>query len=218
MSEETREFVRELSRDLSPVERIGRLRVALSRSIGLWLAVTLLAVAAQGLSARMSDPATIQGGFGAILGGLLLMGFGGLVVGLASAVPGRDAAVRGGGGLLLAGAALALGLGAFLVYDPAAMAPRINSDLTCLTMACLVALLPVAGALLWVARAAPARPGATLLGAAVGCVALGAFTAQLGCADTSWRHLVVAHALAPPIGAAIFTLPLYLGFQRLRAR
>lgn len=215
---ETKDFVRELSRDLSPVERIARLRTAAMGVLGLWLLVTLAAVAAKGLTASLSDPSHMSGGYGAILAGLSLVGLGGLAAALAAAVPGREPAVRAGSGVLTFGLLIAVGLGGLLLRgDPTAATPAsLRSDVACLVLAGIVAALPSLGALAYVARAAPARPVATLWGIGLGCVALGAFTAQLGCGDGSLRHLLMSHALAPAIGSAVFLAPLWFGFRRLR--
>ena len=215
---ETSDFVRELSRDLSPVERIARLRTGALRVLALWVGVTLVAVAVKGVSGNFSDPGRLMGGFGVILAGLSLVGVGGLVTALATVVPGREPTARAASVLVAFGLLLATGLGALLLRaDPlAAGAATFRSDMACLTLAAIVAVLPSLGALLYVVRAAPARPLPTLWGVGLGCVALGALTAQIGCMDPAFRHLLVSHALAPAIGSAVFLAPLWLGFRRLR--
>jgi hypothetical protein len=159
------------------------------------------------------------GGFGAVLAGLSLVGLGGVCAALASAVPGREGVARAGSGTLLFGLLVALGLGGHLLRgDPAAAATpaTVASDVACLTFALIVSLLPAAGALAYVVRAAPPRPLATLAIVGLGCVALGAFTTQLGCGDLALRHLLVSHALAPGLGAAVLLVPLWLVFRRVR--
>lgn len=220
MNDDTRDLMRELARDLSPVERIARLRTAALRILGLWALLTLAATLAKGLTTSLSDPEQMMGGFGAVLAGLSLVGVGGLLAALAATIPGREGAVRAASGVAGFGVLVALGLGSFLMSgDPAAARPAtLGSDLACLITACIVALLPAAGALLYVVRAAPARPLGVLMAVGAGCVALGAFTSQLGCTDLALRHLLVSHALAPAIGALLFLTPLWIGFQRLRPR
>jgi len=215
---ETSDFVRELSRDLSPVERSARLRTGVVRVLALWAGVSLVAIAVKGVTGDVSDPARMLGGFGAILAGLSLVGVGGLVAALSTSVPGRESTARVASGLVAFGLLLAMGLGAVLLRaDPsAAVAGTFRSDMMCLTLAAIVAVLPSLGALLYVVRAAPARPVPTLWGVGLGCVALAAFTVQLGCMDPAFRHLLVSHALAPAIGSAVFLAPLWLGFRRLR--
>jgi len=215
---ETDDFLRELSRDLSPVERIARLRSATLGVFGLWGVLTLAALAVRGLSPAFSRPTGLTSGFGVVLMGLSLAGLGGVVAALASSVPGRETTARAAGGLLGLGLLVGLGLGGWLLSGDAAAAlsPGLGSDARCLSLALGVAALPALGALLYVVRAAPARRAMTLAAVGAGCVALGAFTAQLGCTDTTFRHLMVAHALAPAIGAALFLAPLWLGFRRLR--
>lgn len=217
MSDETRDFARELARDLTPVERIARLRVALLRSLALWGLVTCAALLLQGLASRVSAPAHLLGGFGAVLSGLALVGLGSLVAALAAAVPGREASARAGAGLAASGGVLALGVGAWLLAgDPSARGPANPvSDVTCFVMACVWALLPALAALFFVARAAPRRPAVVLTAVGLGAVALGAFTAQLGCQDTAMRHLLLSHGLAPVLGAVVLLAPLWLGFRRL---
>ena len=214
---ETREFVRELARDVSPVERIARLRTAALRVLAVWAGVTIVALSLRGLSASLSDPARMMGGFGAVLAGLSLVGAGGLVAALATAVPGREPTARAASGVLGFGLIVALGLGALLLRgDPsAAVPPNLRSDLACLVLASVVALLPSLGALIYVVRAAPPRPVPMLWGIGLGCVGLGAFTAQLSCPDPALRHLLVSHALAPAIGSVVFLVPLWLGYRRL---
>ena len=90
------------------------------------------------------------------------------------------------------------------------------ADVKCLTLACAIALLPALGTLFYIARAAPARPVRALLVTGAGCVALGAAVAQLGCPNLALRHLMLAHALAPAIGAALLAYPLHRIFRRLR--
>jgi len=218
MSDETGDLVRELARDLSPVERIARLRVGALRVLGLWAFVTLAAVASRGVTGNLTDPARMLGGFGAVLVGLWLVGFGGVVAALAASVPGRGALARAGAVLLAVGALAALGLGALLLPgDPSPAGPAtLRSDVACLLMASLVAVLPALGALLYVVQAAPQRPMSILLAVGAGSVALGAFTTQLGCPDVAIRHLLVSHGLSPAFGALLFLLPLWLGFRRLR--
>jgi hypothetical protein len=215
---ETDDFVRELSRDLTPVERLVGLRSGALGVLAVWGAVTLVALVAKGVSATFAEPGGLASGYGAVLVGLGLVGVGGLVAALAAAVPGREATARAASALLAVGLLLALGLGAWLLSgDPAAaVPPSLGSDLRCLVFGLAFALLPSAGALLYVARAAPSRPAIVLGAVGVGCVALGAFTAQIGCGDPALRHVMVGHALAPLIGTAVLFVPLRLAFRRLR--
>lgn len=215
---ETNDFVRELSRDLTPVERLARLRGGVLGVLALWGVVTLGALTMNGVSPTFASPGGLATGFGAVLVGLGLVGTGGLVAALASAVPGREATARGASALLAFGLLLALGLGAWLLSgDPAAAtASSASTDVRCLVFAFVFAALPSAGAVLYVARAAPARPTLPLCAVGLGCVALGAFTAQIGCPATSMRHVLVAHALAPLFGAVMLFVPLRLAFRRLR--
>ncbi|HKJ25116.1 MAG TPA: NrsF family protein [Myxococcota bacterium] len=216
---ETADFVRELARDVTPVERLARLRGGVLRVLAPWGVLALGALALKGVSATFADPARWASGFGAVLAGLSLVGVGGVVAALATAVPGREATARAASALVALGLLVSVGLGGFLLHgDPATASPAsVGSDLRCLVLAFAIALLPMAGALLYVARAAPAHPAVALATVGAGCVALGALTAQIGCTDPAFRHVLVSHALAPAIGAAVLFAPLRLAFRRLRA-
>jgi hypothetical protein len=217
---ETSDFVRELSRDLSPVERIARLRTAFARVIGAWLLVAAATVAWTGLSAPVSDPSRLLGGLGVVLSGLVLVGVGGVAASLAMGVPGREPTARGGWGLVAAGVLVAVGVSAWLAagrWQPED-ALLLRTDMGCVSVACGVALLPAVGALLYLARAAPHRAGPAVAGVALGTVALGAATALLGCPDATWRHLLMGHALAPAFGVVVLGLPLFALLRRLRRR
>ncbi len=218
MGEETRDFARELARDLTPVERIGRLRMGLLRVFAGWALAACAVLLMKGISANLSDPTLMFGGLGALLLGLALVGLGGLVAALASSVPGREGTARMGAVTAACGALVALGLGAtLLVGSPAtSAAPTLYSDVACFLMAVTVALLPAMGALLYVARAVPRRPGAVLFAVGLGAVGLGAFTAEVVCMDMALRHLIVSHALAPALGALLLLGPLWLGLRRIR--
>jgi len=215
---ETREFIQELARDLSPVERIARLRTALARVLGAWLLVAAATVAWSDVSVHLTDPSSLLGGYGAVLSGLLLVGLGGVAASLAMGVPGREPTARGGWLVLVVGVAVAVGLGALLAGSgPFDVGPTVlRRDLSCLGVAGGVALFPALGALAYLARAAPHRPLAAVFGVAAASVALGAVTAQMGCPDASWRHLLVGHILAPALGVVVLGLPLFAVFRRLR--
>ena len=144
--DETRDLVAELARDLSPVERIARLRTAAARILGVWALLTIAALLGKGLTANLSDPEQMTSGFGAILAGSALVGVGSRLAALAASVPGRERTAWVAGAFGLSGALIAVALGAFLLTgDPTASRPaRWDSDMACLILACLVALLPAA--------------------------------------------------------------------------
>jgi len=182
--DETHDFVRELARDLAPVERIPRLRTAAAAVLALWAVVAVSLVAWKGGVPALWSADRLTSGAGAILLGLCLAGVGGVVAALAAAVPGRGALARTGSALLGAGLLVAAGLGALLLRDDpsAVLASSLASDAACLSLGLVVAALPALGALLYVARAAPARPVAALVGVGVGCVGCGG-----RCHRDAWR-------------------------------
>lgn len=208
--ERSEDLIRELARDLEPVEPIPRLRFAVAALLVLWAAVGALALALLGPRPHLFAALTAWQGAGWVFLGLAMAGVGGLLAALALAVPGRQAAARAGLGLAVLGLAVAGGLGGFLLAHAASPGPRapLAADVHCLAAACLIGLLPALGIVAFAGRAAPFRPRMLAALAAAGAVALGAFVAEAACPYTDPRHVLVAHVLAPAVGAALLTLPL----------
>ena len=210
------DLIRELVSDLEPVKPIPSVRAAVAGVVGVWLAVAAIGVGIKGLRPDGLDALTASLGPGGIFAGLGLMGIGGVVASVALAVPGREQTARAG--LLLAGLGLAIsaGVGTFLfVQSPlAGMQGDGSTHLSCLLMACTVALLPALGVTWFAGRAAPFRPIVLVIAAGAGTAALGAVTAQAICPYDGLRHLMLGHLMAPGVGALLLSLPLLVALRR----
>ncbi len=223
--DETQAFARALARDLAPVRRIPRLRVGLLRILGLWLAGSTAIVAMRGLAQALIHPDAMVGGFGAILFGSFLIAVGGIVAALASGVPGREATARTAAVVAAVGLIVSVVVGYVLLsLSPEAVAPmpgkesHLGTDLACLGIAGLVAFLPGVGALIYLGQTVPQRPWLSSAAVALGTFALGTVVAQGTCDATDLRHLMVAHALAPALGALVLGPLVFLVFRRLQGR
>lgn len=208
--ERSEELIQELARDLEPVKPIPRLRFAIAALLVLWAAVGALALFALGPRPHLLGALTAWRGVGWVFVGLGLAGVGGLAAALALAVPGREAAARAGLALALLGLGLAGGLGGFFLSHGGSLGPRapVAVDFHCLAAACLIGLAPALGIVAFAARAAPFRPRLLAAVAAAGAAALGALVAEAACPYTDLTHVLVAHVLAPAVGAVLLTLPL----------
>jgi hypothetical protein len=212
----TQELIHELGQDLSPVRPIPSLRRVLLGVLALWALVAVPGVLLRGLRPDFLETLLAARAANAVFGVLALSGLGGIVAALALGVPGREWLARAGLGLGLLGLALAAGLGTLLVlWSPHPLHGLFQAgDLSCLGVACGVALIPAAGVVWFVGRAAPYRPLVAVLAAAAGMAALGAAAAQASCPYADPRHLLVGHVLAPALGAILLTLPLLLALRR----
>ena len=109
MAKEIGSLIQELAANLSPVQRIPRLRRVAGWALLLAAATTALGLLVLG---QRSDLLGLIGrdlGFSAALGGLALVAVGGVLGGLAAAVPGREPLARLGLGLALAGVLIPAG-------------------------------------------------------------------------------------------------------------
>ena len=214
-------LIRELARDLDPVQPIPRIRTVMTGVIALWFAVAAIGVTVLGLRPDPADAMIGVRGVAAVFAGLGLAGLGGIVAALALGVPGREVLARVALALAILGMLMAAGVGAllFAVSPVAEVGVSWTADLACFAVAILVGLLPAAGVVWFAGRALPFRPVIAVLAAAAGAVALGAITAQASCTHSEMRHLLVAHALAPVFGVSLLTLPLLVALKRFgRAR
>jgi hypothetical protein len=145
-----------------------------------------------------------------------MMGLGGVVAALALGRPGRESAARGGAVFAMLGLGLAAGIGSYLVFEgqSAMMDADGMADMTCLLIACAVALLPAIGVMVMAGRAAPYRSLVLVIAAAAGTAALGAVTTQATCPFGGLRHLMIGHLLAPAVGALLLSLPLLFVLRR----
>jgi hypothetical protein len=211
------DLIRELARDLEPVQPIPRIRTVMAGVIVLWLAVTAVGLSMLGLRPDLIEAIVAARGVAVVLVGLGLAGLGGVAAAAAMGVPGRELLARGALGASIFGVAVAAGVGVllFATQSAAGAGSPVSSDLRCLTVAVLVGLLPAGGVVWFAGRSAPRRPTLLVLVAAVATAALGAITAYASCSCSDMRHLMVAHALAPAFGALLLTLPILVVLKRL---
>ena len=113
---------------------------------------------------------------------------------------------------------LAAGIGTLLVVtSPAASSDFLfDGHVGCLVTACVVALLPALGVVVFVGSAAPYRPTTAVLAAAAGTASLGGMSTQLSCPHADALHLALGHASVPAVGVLLLVLPLLAALKRLR--
>jgi hypothetical protein len=212
------DLIRELARDLDPVQPIPRIRTVMAGVTALWFAVAGIGLTVLGLRPDLAEATIGVRGVAAVFAGLGLAGFGGVAAALAMGVPGREVLVRGALFLAIFGIMVAAAVATLLfAMNPVAdTRVSLTGDLACLTVAMLVGLLPAVGVVWFAARAAPFRPVIVVLAAAAGTAALGAIAAQASCPHSEMRHLLVAHALAPAVGVLLLSLPLLAAMKRFR--
>ena len=218
--ERNRELIRALGDDLEPVTPIPPLRGALAGVLIVWAVVALASWVWSGLRPGGLPSMYSQASVAFVSAALAAVGGAGLVASLAASVPGRERLAWGAFLLGLASAAMAAGLGTFLVLASPGHGPGAPgaAHVSCLLRACGVGLLPALGVAVFAARAAPYRPLVIVLGAAAGAAALGAVAAQATCPFGDPIHLLLGHVLAPVAGAVVLTLPLLLAMRRLPKR
>jgi hypothetical protein len=212
------DLIRELARDLEPVEPIPRLRTVMAGVIALWFAATAVGLAVLGLrSDLVATTFGVHGVLGVLIG-LGLAGFGSVAAACAMGIPGRELLARGALCVSMSGVVLAVGIGALLVATSSAVETGVpvTGDLGCLAVALLTGLPPAVAVIWFAGRSEPLRPVPLALVAAAGAAALGGITAYATCTHCDLRHLMVAHALAPAFGALLLTLPLLVALSRFR--
>jgi len=216
----TRDLVRELASDLTPVKPLPRLRFVALAVLLAWLAIAALSIVIKGLAPTFFTTLAQPLSAGGIFACLLLGGLGGALGALALAIPGRERLARGGLALCAAGGglAVAIGLAIALRGEPGAWRLPSAGDLRCLLIALFAGIVP-ALALAWFGgRAAPFRPLGVALVAAAGAAALGGAVAQATCAGAAPMHLLHGHALAPALGALVLVLPLLVAIRASERR
>ena len=137
----------------------------------------------------------------------VVLAAGALLLALASAVPGRRTLERVG----LAGTCLGAAL--VLLFAPVvreATLAGLGSGAVCALKATLLALVPAAVLLRFVAAAEPFSPSRTLLFGAVGALSLGALPVHLACPIEGSLHWLVGHSLAPLTGGVLLFVALRL--------
>lgn len=219
MTDRTSRLIQTLTRNLQPVRRLPRLRVAVTLALLIAAVTGASLLAVDGLRADLPSMLRSSMGFSVIVVGLALVALGGVVAALATSVPGREPAARAGLIMGLVGVGLTTVVGSiFLLRGPAAFAPEPSylADVNCLSVSCLLSLPPAIGVLAFISRAAPHRLLLTVLAAVTGTVALGALAVHLSCPCVGARHLILGHALAPAMGAMILTVPFHAALRRIR--
>jgi hypothetical protein len=211
------DLIRELARDLEPVQPIPRIRTVMAGVLALWFAVTAAGLAVLGLRPDLIEATFGGNGLVFVLIGLGLAGCGSVVAACAMGVPGRELLARSALCVSMLGMLVAVGVGALQLRTSSVTEAAVpfTGDLSCLAVAILVGLLPAVVVIRFAARSAPLHPALMALTTASGAAALGAITAYASCPHCVMRHLVVAHALAPAFGALLLTLPLLVVLKRL---
>lgn len=212
----TRDLIRDLAGDLTPVRPLPRLRFVVAAVLLLWLAIGVVGVALRGLAPTFFETLAMPVSAGGIFAGLFVAGLGGVLAALALAIPGRERLARAAFALGGAGMAIAAGVGLALIARSPLVEWRwpAGHDLPCLLTALVVGLVP-ALALGWFAgRAAPFRPLAVALAAAAGAAALGGSVAQATCPAADPMHLMLGHVIVPALGAFALALPLLIAIRR----
>ena len=211
-------LIRELARDLDPVQPIPRIRTVMAGVIALWIAAAAIGFAVLGLRPDLGEAMIGMRGVAVVFAGLGLAGLGGVVAALAMGVPGREVLARAALTLAILGMLIAVGVGTllFAISPVTGAGLLVRGDLACLAVAALVGILPAVAVVWFAGRASPFRPVIAVLATAAGTAALGAITAQGSCPHSEMRHLLVAHALAPAFGVLLLTLPLLVALKRFR--
>ncbi len=206
-SRATETLLRELARELEPVQPIPKLRSAAIAVVGLWLIAALV----EGWTG--GPPPAIAGRNLAFLGvllGLILASAGAILAALAGAVPGRADEARWGGALAVAGLVVAAAVSFWAVaqVEPTVSGVPWATSLACIRRATVLGILPALLVCAFLARAWVRRPlvGAGL--AATGCVALGSVAVHASCPAGAGLHVLLGHAFAPLVTTAILALPL----------
>jgi hypothetical protein len=150
--------------------------------------------------------------FAAVLVGLACVALGATLAALAGAVPGRDDLATASGALALLGVAVAAGGGLWALVGSVVSPgePGLASGLPCLGRACVLAMLPVLVASLFLARGFAHRPLLSAGFAASGSVALGALVVHASCRMGGALHILTGHALAPLLLGFALAIPIGL--------
>ncbi|MHA7837948.1 MAG: NrsF family protein [bacterium] len=217
--ESTDRLTEELVADLSPVQRIPRLRSAFAVILAVWAA--LLGVVLGSSHAGASNPS-----FGALTRdtvylasflGLLVAAVGGAISALAAGVPGRERIELGGltaawVGLMAAAIACLSGVGASRLH----LGGGLESHAMCFNKGLYLSLLPAGVILSFLVRGWTAHPLRAASVALLASGALGVLIVHLGCGVLEPRHLLIGHLSVPIVLAALGFYPLALILRRLR--
>jgi len=212
----TERLVEELARSVAPVSPLPRLRTVLLAVLGLWaIAFGVMRVTGSGASAPAGavphgDPRFLMIGVG-----VGIFAVGAMLRALAGSIPGREPAARAGARMAAIGAAVvALACTWSLVVGLERGALDVGGSLMCMGHAVMLALLPMIGVSLFLARAYARRPQVAAIFAATGTIGLGVLAVHVSCHASGWLHILLGHAFAPfavgcalavPIGFALRT-------------
>ena len=212
------DLIRELARDLDPVDPIPRIRTVVAGVAALWFAMAGIGLTVLGLRPDLVEATLQVRGVAVVFVGLGLAGAGGVIAALAMGVPGREVLARSALAVAILGMVIAAASGTLLFATNPVADARVpfTGDLACLTVAMLVGILPALGVVWFAGRTVPFRPLILVLAAAAGTASLGAISAHASCPHSEMRHLLVAHALAPAVGVLLLTLPLLVALKRFR--
>ncbi|MCG8588600.1 MAG: hypothetical protein MJE66_04850 [Proteobacteria bacterium] len=214
----TERLVDELARDLRPVRRTPRLRVAVGAVVLAWV-VGGLVLGHWGI-AMFPQPLLERDWLHLGLAvALVVAGAGGVVGALASGVPGREKLEHVGlGGLALglaAGLVMAVGGLAWLGTEPH---HSLAMDADCTRKSLALTVVPVFGAGWLLYRSWAARPMMSLWWVLLGGVAMGSVWNHFACNLCGPRHLLLGHVLGPLVVVSLLALVLLpLVRHRLRA-
>jgi hypothetical protein len=209
----TEALIHELTRDLSPVRPMPRLRV-------VWMSLGLAWVLVAGVTAWYEEAVLNPWwdhpvAFGVLLG-LVVTAVGATLASLAGSVPGLEKNASTGWRLLWVGLVMltvsalwgSLGQGVSLSgFDLA-------DCIACSIYAVVFAVAPLLVASAFLLRGAAAKPGMTAGAAAIGAVSLGALAVHALCSDADGMHVLLAHFLLPLFVAALIAIPLGIAARR----
>jgi len=173
----TERLVEELARDVAPVSRVPRLRTALLAVFGIWaLAFGAMRLLGSGAAAPAGAVSHGDPRYLTIAVGVGILAVGAVLRALAGAIPGREPIARVGTGVAAIGAAaLALGCIWALVGGEARGEFDLGGSLLCMVHAVMLALLPMIGVSLFLARAYARRPQLAAIFATTGVVLSAAY-------------------------------------------
>ena len=217
----TEPLLRELARDLEPVQPIPRLRTVATGVLLIWLLALFVDWMFGAPSPRFAEGELWrEPAFLVVLAGLLCTAVGATLAALAGAVPGREGEARVGIGVGIGGLALATASGVWAVADKGVGTefPALATSITCVSRATALGIVPALVACAFLARALVRTPRAGAAAAAAGCAALGAVAVHTSCPYEGALHMLFGHSLAPFFAALVFAFPLAALVRRCSRR
>ena len=217
----TEPLLRELARDLQPVQPLPRLRSVAAGTLLIWLLALFVDWMFGGPSPRFADGELWrEPAFVAVLAGLLCTAVGATLAALAGAVPGREGDARIGIAVGIGGLALATASGVWAVAGQGAGSGShpLATSVACVSRATALGIVPALVACAFLARALVRTPRAGAAAATVGCAALGAVAVHMSCPSEGALHMLLGHSLAPFFAALVFAFPLAALVSRFSRR